>query len=1008
MMLRSCGGSLTELRFSAQASISSSSSRKLHTLCSPSNSRLFLGFNSHKNPINDFLENPKVPHAQKKIHGKDGVLLEFKLQCRSKNVALPNKSVNKGKKKKYGGVLPQILRALEGGIDVEGILESYCGKLNPREQTVILKEQSRWDKVVRVFEWFKSQKDYIPNVIHYNVVLRALGRAQKWDELRLCWIEMAKKGVVATNNTYGMLVDVYGKAGLVKEALLWIKHMKLRGVFPDEVTMSTVIKVLKDAQEYDSADRFYKDWCVGKVELDDLDLDSMGDQQAISLKQFLLTELFRTGGRSQSSSGFVGVESSVNKPRLTTTYNTLIDLYGKAGRLKDAANVFSDMLKAGVALDAFTFNTMIFICGSQGHLSEAEALLNTMEERGVSPDTKTYNIFLSLYADMGNIDAVLQCFRKIRKVGLFPDDVTHRAIIKILSERNMVDEVEAVIQEMEKFDKCIGGSSLPVLTKMYVTAGLHERAKSLIEKFQSTGAFSSKTYAAIIDVYAENGLWDEAEALFCANRDGSGQKDVLEYNVMIKAYGKAQMYDKAVSLFRGMRNQGTWPDECTYNSLIQMLAGGDLVDKAREFLTEMLDGGLKPSCSTFSAVIASFAENKSFSDAVDVLQEMILLDVKPNEIVYGSLIDAFAEDGKFEEANQYFQAMEDSGIAANQVILTSMIKAYGKIGSVEGANRMYEKMKMFEGGPDIVASNSMLNLYAEVGMLSEAEVIYDHLRERNLADGVTFATMMLVYKNMGMLDSAIEVAERMKESGLVRDCVTYNKVIACYATNGQLVECGKLLHEMVVIQKLVPDRGTFKVLFTILKKGGIPAEAVQELQSSYNEGKPFAKQAVITSVFSVVGLHAYALESCGFFSKEEVGFNAFAYNAAIRAYVAYGKIDEALKMFMRMQDEGVEPDLVTLVNLVNCYGKAGMIEGVKRIHSKLKYGEIAPSESLFEAVIDAYKNANRPDLADMVRQDMKFASDDVQQFTDSEIEDLDETDIPLAQQYTDSETEDFQ
>lgn len=1004
MMLQSCGGSLTELRFSAQAAISSSSSP-----CKPfpsSNSKLFLGFNSHKNPLNlnDFLTNPKVPHAQKRIHDKDGVFQGFKLQCRSKNVALPNKSVNKGKKKKYGGVLPSILRALEGGKDVEGILDSYCGKLNPKEQTVILKEQSRWDKVVRVFEWFKSQKEYIPNVIHYNVVLRALGRAQKWDELRLCWIDMAKKGVVATNNTYGMLVDVYGKAGLVKEALLWIKHMKLRGVFPDEVTMSTVVKVLKDAKEYDGADKFYKDWCVGKIELDDLDLDSMGDQQAISLKQFLLSELFRTGGRSQSSSGFVGVESSVRKPRLTTTYNTLIDLYGKAGRLKDAADVFSDMLKAGVALDAFTFNTMIFICGSQGHLSEAEALLHTMEERGISPDTKTYNIFLTLYADMGNIDAVLKSFRKIREVGLFPDVVTHRAVIKILSERNMVEEVEAVIQEMEKFEKCIDESSLPILTKMYVAAGLNERAKSLIEKSQSTGGFSSKTYAAIIDVYAENGLWAEAEALFCANRDGFEQKkDVLEYNVMIKAYGKAQMYDKAVSLFRGMRKQGTWPDECTYNSLIQMLAGGDLVDKAREFLTEMLDGGLRPSCSTFSAVIASFAEKKSFSDAVDVFQEMLLLDVKPNEIVYGSLIDAFAEDGNFEEANQYFQAMEDSGISANQVILTSMIKAYGKLGSVEGAKTMYEKMKMFEGEPDIVASNSMLNLYAELGMLSEAEVIYDSLRERKLADGVTFATMMLVYKNMGMLDTAIEVAEQMKQSGLVRDCVTYNKVIACYATNGQLVECGKLLHEMVVIQKLVPDQGTFKVLFMILKKGGIPAEAVRDLQSSYYDGKPFAKQAVITSAFSIVGLHAYALESCGFFSKEEVGFDAFAYNAAIRAYVAYGKIDEALKMFMRMQDEGVEPDLVTLVILVNCYGKAGMIEGVKRIHSQLKYGEIAPSESLFEAVIDAYKNANRPDLAELARQEMKFASE--QQFTDSETENHDETEIPPAQLFTDSETE---
>ncbi|KAL8045356.1 hypothetical protein ABFX02_08G108100 [Erythranthe guttata] len=653
------------------------------------------------------------------------------------------------------------------------------------------------------------------------------------------------------------------------------------------------------------------------------------------------------------------------------------------------------MLKAGVALDTFTFNTMIFICGSQGCLSEAKALLDKMEERGISPDTKTYNIFLSLHARAGDIDAVVQCYRNIRALGLFPDNVTHRAVLKTLSERNMIDEVESVIQEMEKLDKRIHESSLPLLAKMYVTAGLSEKAKFLVEKSQSYGGFSSKTYAAIIDVYAENGLWAEAESLFYSNREGSGsvqKKDVLEYNVMIKAYGKGEQYDKAMSLFRGMRNQGTWPDDCTYNSLIQMLAGADLVDNAIDLLAEMQEAGLKATCSTFSAVIATFAKNKRLSDAVDVFQEMLRADVKPNEVVYGSLIDAFAEDGNFEEANRYLHVMEESGIPANHIILTSMIKAYGKIGSVEGAKQMYEKMNKLDGDPDIVASNSMLNLYGELGMLSEAKLIYDSLREKNGADGVTFATMMYVYKNMGMLDEAIEVAQEMKRSGLVRDCVTYTKVMACYATKGELVECGELLYEMVVKQKLIPDRGTFKVLYTVLKKGGIPSEAVRELETSYNEGRPFAKQAVITSVFSVVGLHAYALESCGNFTKEDVGFNSFAYNAAIRAYTAYGKIDEALKMYMRMQDEGLDPDVVTLINLVNCYGKAGMVEGVKRIHSQLKYGDIEPNESLYEAVIDAYKNANRHDLAQLVSQDMRLASD-VRQFTDSESEDPDEASL---------------
>lgn len=924
------------------------------------------------------LKTANLSSIKQDFSGSKRVFVGFKLKCNSRTLSAPTKFIVNGKKNKYGGVLPSILRSLESGEDVEKALNLYYGKLNPKEQTVILKEQSSWEKVIRVFEWMKLQKEYVPNVIHYNVVLRKLGRAQKWDELRLCWIEMAKKGVLPSNNTYSMLVDVYGKAGLVQEAVLWIKHMKFRGIFPDEVTMSTVVKVLKDAEEYDVAIKFYKDWCVGKIDLDSFIGSDNGSSLApMSFKHFLSTELFRIGGRSLASNVLpvVDAKNSVQKPRLTATYNTLIDLYGKAGRLKDAADVFADMLKSGVAVDTVTFNTMIFTCGSHGHISEAESLLSKMEERRISPDTKTYNIFLSLYADAGNINAAIKCYRKIRDVGLFPDVVTHRAIIKVLCERRMVELVEAVIKDITKFGARIDKQSIPVIINMYVNEGLTDRAKNLLEKYQFDGGLKSRTYAAIIDVYAEKGLWAEAETVFYCKRDLVGQKkDVVEYNVMFKAYGKAQLYDRAFSLFKSMRSNGTWPDECSYNTLIQMLSGGDLVDQARDLLSEMQGAGFKPHCTTFSSLIGSYSRLGRLSDAVSIYQEMVEAGVKPNEVVFGSIIDGFAEIGEIEEALHYFRVMEKSGVSANQIVLTSLVKAYSKVGSVEGAKQVYEKMKDFSDGPDIIATNSMLDLYADLGMISEARLIFDNLIDKGCADGVSFATMMYLYKNMGMLDEAIDVAEEMRNSGLLTDCVSYNKVMACYATNGQLVECGELLRDMVNA-KLLPDAGTFKVLFTILKKGGIPSEAVSQLQSSYREGKPYSREAVLASVYSVVGLHAFALKSCETFLKAEEVLDSFAYNVAIYAYGATGRTNEALNIFMKMQDEGLEPDLVTYINLVGCYGRAGMLEGVKRIHSRLKYGEIDPSESLFKEVVDAYRNANRQDLAELVTQEMRFAFD---------------------------------
>lgn len=964
-----------------------SSPCKLQNLpSSPFNSKVFLGYSLSNHPTrpdyslhsvspsfkaDQLLSSSIISSTQKQNPKGTKVLLGFKLQCHSRRVALP--AYNAKRKKSYGGVLPSILRSLDSGEDIEKTLDLYHGNLSPKEQTVILKEQRSLDRLLRVFEWMKLQEDYLPNVIHYNVVLQTLGRARKWDELRLCWIEMAKRGVVPTNNTYALLIDLYGKAGLAKEAVLWVNHMKISGIFPDEVTMNTVVRVLKDAGEYDRAHKFYKDWCIGRIVLDSMD-DNGSESEPMSLKHFLLTEVFRSGGPPSEVLALSDAEASVRKPRLTATYNTLIDLFGKAGRLKDAAEVFEEMHKSRVAADTFTFNTMIFTYGSHGHLSEAEALLSKMEKRGILPDTKTYNIFLSLYADVGRIYEALRCYRKIREGGLFPDVVTYRAILHVLCERKMVQEVEVVIQEMEKAGKRIDMQSLPVIVKMYVNEGLTNRAKSLFEMRQLDGGLSSKTYAAIIDVYAEKGLWAEAEAVFFCKRLPIGQKkDVVEYNVMVKAYGKAKLYDKAYSLFKGMRTHGTWPDECTYNSLIQMFCGGDLVDQAKDLLVEMRGAGFKPSCLTYSSVIASYIRSNRLSDAVDVYGEMAKAGVKPNEFVFGSLIDGFAENGDFEAALHYFHTMEELGILANQVVLTCLIKAYSKVGSVEEAKLLYEKIKHFEGGPDIAASNSMLNLCAEIGLISEARSIFDTLRERGSADDVSFTTMMYLYKNMGMLNEAMDVAEEMKNSGLLKDSVLFNKLMAYYATNSQLVACAEMLNDMTC--KILLDNGTFKVLFTVMKKGDVLSEAVKQLKSSYRKGKPYAREAIMTVVFSIAGLHSLALEVCESFIKAEMGLEAFAYNVAIYAYGASGRITEALNVYLRMKDKGVEPDIVTFINLVGCYGKADMVDGIKQIYNLIKYRKIEPDDSLLKALVDAYKTAIMSALEELVSQEMKFTLD---------------------------------
>ncbi|WOL03413.1 hypothetical protein Cni_G12133 [Canna indica] len=891
--------------------------------------------------------------------------------------------------------LPTALRLLESCSFEDGYGDEDIGavlaELTPKEQTVLLKRQRDWRRALHLLRRMRSLSDYQPNPIHYNVVLRTLGRARRWDELRLCWLDMAKDGIVPTNNTYATLIDAYGKAGLVKEALLWLKHMRARGISPDEVCMNTVVRILKDSGRFDEGEKFFRGWCNGKVELDILELEFDG-LDSISPNSFLLTELFKSGSRAPVSKKIASsAEDGPRRPCLAATYNTLIDLYGKASKLQNASDAFAEMLKYGIAPDTITFNTMINICGSNGLLSEADSLFDKMHERRVVPDTKTFNIFMSMYASVGNVETVMEYYNKIKEVNLCPDVVSHRIVLQILCDRNMVREVESVIEEMIESGTRVDEQSAPVVMKMYINQGMLDEANMFLERYCASLAISSKNYAAIMDAYAEKGLWKEAESVFYGNRGmKNGKQDVVEYNVLIKAYGKAKQYDKALSLFEDMRNMGTWPDECTFNSIIQMLSSANFPDRARDLLCRMKRAGFRPRCETFSAVIVSYSRNFMVSEALEVYQEMKASGVQPNEVVYGLLVDLFAEAGKVEEALHYINLMEESGLTTNNVVLTSLMKAYSKAGCWREAQELYAKMKTLGDGPDTIASNCMINLYTDLGMVTEAKLIFDDLRKNDRANGISYATMMYLYKSMGMLEEAFEIAQEVQKSGLATDCALYNNVIAVYTANGKLRDCAELLHEMLA-KKILPDASTFKSIFTLLKKGDIAMEAVLQLESSYNEGKRFAKQAILTSLFSMVSLNDYALESCDLYLSAGFPLDSVAYNAAIYAYGSSGNADKALNLYMGMQDEGLEPDIVTYIYLAICYGKARMVEGLKRIYGLLKYGELEPSESLYKTLIDAYQNAGKHNLAELVDQEMRFnihrQMDDGSETEDSETED---------------------
>ncbi|KAM7258521.1 hypothetical protein ACFE04_014262 [Oxalis oulophora] len=710
----------------------------------------------------------------------------------------------------YGGYIPAILQALDTVKDIDEALQPWAEKLSNKERSIILKEQSCCDRALEIFEWFKQKGCYELNVIHYNIMLRVLGKSRKWSYVESLWDEMNIRGILPINSTYGTLIDLYSKGGKKDEALRWLERMNERKMEPDEVTMGIVVQMYKKLGEFEKAEDFFKKW---------------------------------------SSGGFSRHEE-VSVCLSLHTYNMLIDTYGKAGRLKEASETFSRMIGEGIAPNTITFNTLIHICGNNGQLEEISSLMKKMEELRVPPDTRTYNILIFLHAKRNDINTATKYFKKMKAACLQPDLVSYRTLLYAYSIRRMVGEAEELIRDMDEKSLTIDEYTQSALTRMYIESGKLEKAWTWFRRFHLTGNMSSDCYSANIDAYGERGYIFEAEKVFNCCKTVE-KLTVVEFNVMIKAYGIAKNYEKACELFNSMESYHIVPDSCSYSSIIQILASADLAVMAIPYLKRMQEFGLVNDCVPYCAVISSFVKLGNLEKVEEIYEEMIGNNVNPDIILFGVLINAFADAGSVKKASSYIDAMKRAGLPGNPVIYNSLIKLYTKVGYLREAQEIYKLLQFSGHGPDTYSANCMIDLYSRQSMNRPAEEIFETAKKKQVANEFSYSMMLCMYKKLGMFEEASRIAKQMRELGLLTDLLSYNNVLGLFAMDGRYREAVGTFKEMIK-ESICPDDCTFKLLGIILIKCGVPKKAVAKLETVMKKDFQCGLQSWLSALSSVV------------------------------------------------------------------------------------------------------------------------------------------------------------
>ncbi|KAF5930094.1 hypothetical protein HYC85_030967 [Camellia sinensis] len=632
------------------------------------------------------------------------------------------------------------------------------------------------------------------------------------------------------------------------------------------------------------------------------------------------------------------------------TYLWLLQGCVNSGSLIDAQKLHGRILKLGFNGEHAISSRLINVYAALGDLDDAVKLFDNLSDTSVS----TWNLLISGFVGMKLTSQVLGLFSRMLEENVIPDEITFAHVLRACIGDKVsfwyVEQIHAKIIHLGF------GSSPRVcnpLIDLYSKSGLVDSAKLVFEKLSSRDSVS---WVAIVSGLSQNGYEEEAILLFHEmHRSGiiptpyifssvisactkielfklgeqlhalinkwAFASETFVCNALVTLYSRCEDFISAEQLFSKMQCK----DEVSYNSLISGLAQRGFSERALQLFEKMQLDYLKPDCVTVASLVSACASVGALHKGQLLHSYAIKAGISSDVIVEGSLLDLYVKCSDVETAHEFFLATQKENI----VLWNVMLVAYGQIGDLRESFRIFSKMQIQGLRPNQYTYPSILRTCTSVGALDLGEQIHTQVIKTGFQPNVYVCSVLIdMYAKHGKLDTANKILRRLKEE----DVVSWTAMIAGYTQHDLFVEAFKLFAEMED-QGIRSDNIGFSSAISAC--AGIQA---------LNQGQQIHAQSIVSGYMldlSIGNALICLYARCGMIKDAYLAFEKIeakdniSWNGLISGFAQSGHCEEALEVFSRMNQAGVEPNMFTFGSAVSAAANTANIKQGKQIHARI-------------------------------------------------------------------------
>ncbi|MCO5583491.1 hypothetical protein L7F22_037402 [Adiantum nelumboides] len=637
--------------------------------------------------------------------------------------------------------------------------------------------------------------------------------------------------------------------------------------------------------------------------------------------------------------------------------NTLVDMYMKCGCLEDAQKVF----------DAIQIRTVVswnvLLTGYLEHGFEKEVLscLDKMQVQGLSFSNVTVSCGLSSCSRSGDVNGGRNLHADIVKLGLESHPSVGSSLVEMYMSTGWLDEGQHVFDTLPVHNVVCWTA----LITGYVEHGLMEIALDGFTTLYSEGVSPDAfLYVCLLDCSCTTRRIDTLFQLHCELVKDGLESDVNVASALIDTYTGSGLFIEAQTVFDDLPPllalsciaSASWYNELNFGAEILLLQIETMLLSGTSLSSSMLVGGLKVCASAaafkvgcnihMKIVILGHEKEYSFGVALMFMYVKCGLLAEAHHVLddnlsttsvawWNTLILGYAEYSMAEQVLVCLKRMQFNGVDPNEITCVCGLKACGDLGDVRKGAELYAYIVSEGLERDFLVGNSLVAMHFKLGLQAEA---WEAFNEVPVKDVVSWNSLMAGHADYGLDEEVLDCWNKMQAQCISPDCISFVLSLkAC--SNLCVVDKGLLLHWEVIAKGFEGNRFIAKALLDMYAKSGLLVEALE--------------------TFTKVPAQSLVL-----------------LNALLSCFACCGRSDLIQHVLEKMQQDDVEPNEITYVNILTVCSHAGLVEEGQACFQMLhKNFRFFPIHEHYNCMIDLLGRAGQLSSAVAVLKQLPFQPD---------------------------------